>query len=191
MEENPEAEIIGRAATGDTYAFRLLVEKYQGYALRLAMRFVGNRFDAEDIVQEVFIRIWKKLSQYRKEVKFTTWLYTIVTNRCLDFLKSSKRRREHLTDTVEYHLQLADPDTLANVQEDKELISWITKMTDRLTVKQKAVFILRDLEGLSVREVCEILSMSAGNVKGNLYHARIRMAEWMRKYYEEQNVKNV
>ena len=191
MKENPEPEIIGRAATGDTYAFRLLLEEYQGYALRLAMRFVRNRFDAEDIVQEVFIRIWKNLSQYRKEVKFTTWLYTIVTNRCLDFLKSRKRRREHLTDIVEDRLQIVDPDTVAKVQEDKELILLITKMTDRLTVKQKAVFILRDLEGLSVREVCEILSMSAGNVKGNLYHARIRMVEWMRKYYEEQKLKEV
>ncbi len=191
MEENPEAEIIGRAATGDTHAFRLLVEEYQGYALRLAMRFVGNRFDAEDIVQEVFIRIWKNLWQYRKEVKFTTWLYTIVTNRCLDFLKSRKRRREHLTEKVGDHLQIVDPDTVVKVQEDKEMIALIIRMTNRLTVKQKAVFILRDLEGLSVREVCEILSMSAGNVKGNLYHARIRMTEWMRKQYEEQKVKDV
>jgi RNA polymerase sigma-70 factor (ECF subfamily) len=191
MEENPEAEIIGRAATGDTYAFRLLVEKYQGYALRLAMRFVENRFDAEDIVQEVFVRIWKNLWQYRKEVKFTTWLYTIVTNRCLDSLKSRKRRRDHLTDTVDAHHQLVDPDTAMKVQDDKELISLITSMADRLTIKQRSVFILRDLEGLSVREVCEILSMSAGNVKGNLYHARIRLAEWMRKYYEEQKVKDV
>jgi RNA polymerase sigma-70 factor (ECF subfamily) len=188
MEENPEADIIERAATGDAHAFRLLVEKYQGYAVRLAMRFVGSRFDAEDVVQEVFIRIWKNLHRYRKEVKFSTWLYRIVTNRCLDFLKSSKRRPIHLTDTLEKHQQVIDPGTTRSSYEGKEFVFLVTKMSERLTPKQKAVFILRDLEGLSVKEVCEILSMSTGNVKGNLYHARISMSELMKKCYSENKM---
>lgn len=196
MEANPvaEAEIVEKAARGDTHAFRLLVEKYQKFAFNLAIRFTGDRSDAEDILQEVFVSVWKNLPAYRTEVKFTTWLYKITTNRCLDFLKSRQKQQARVTDSWDHHAQVTDTRSADRVLEGSEFVSLVAKMSDTLTPKQRAVFILRDLEELPVQEVSDILSMSAGNVKSNLYYARIRMGELIKKYYgdyKKQDLWNV
>jgi len=185
MQSLPEPEIILLAQRGDTRAFRRLVERYQGFAYSLAFRFTCEAGSAEDIVQEAFIRVWKNLSRYRAEVKFSTWLYTIVTNRCLDYLRSRQgRSRRHTVD--EQHLRTTagtqDTDSELNRQ---ELLAAILQLADALSPKQRAVFILRDLEGLPVEEVGDILSMSAGNIKSNLHHARSFIRSKLMHYYRE------
>ena len=168
----------------------MLVSNCQRFAFSLALRLVGNRTDAEDILQEVFIRVWKHLPSYRKEVKFTTWLYTIVTNRCLDHLKSRHRKNARLYDGWEDHPGLTDHETTDQQLLHEEFRAVVSAMAEVLTPKQRAVFVLRDLEELPVEEVCIILSMSAGNVKSNLYHARVRMSELIKRYYAEYKIES-
>ena len=175
-------DIINKAGNGDTNAFREIVDEYQAFAYAVSYRFLGNAEDAEDVVQEVFIRLWKNLKNYKPEVKLTTWLYRIIANLCLDFLKSVYGRQRKNKVDVESILQCtvgSDESMLA-----KEFNELIQEAAAALTSKQKAVFILRDLEDLSVEEVCGILSMSAGNVKSNLYYARQQMSEKLKKYYQ-------
>ena len=177
-------EVIRQASEGNKEAFRYLVEAYQAFAFAVSYRFVGNDDDAEDIVQEAFIRLWKSLPRYRQEIKITTWLYRIIANLCLDFLKSrrGKQRKNQVDISVSHSVQ--DPDTPEKKLHRQELMEAVWRAAEALTPKQRAVFILRDLEELPVEEVCSILSMSPGNIKSNLYYARLKVSEKLKAFYQ-------
>ena len=182
MQSLSESVIIEKARNGDTHAFRILVEQYQSMLFSVACRFLGKD-EAEDIVQEAFIRLWKNFQRYRPEVKLTTWLYRIVTNLCLDHLKSKHRRNWFRRRDMNETNTVPDPSTPLKELENHELMQYVLRLAEGLTPRQRAVFILRDLEGLSSKEVCEILSMKAGNVKSNLYYARSKMNEGLKRFY--------
>jgi RNA polymerase sigma-70 factor (ECF subfamily) len=183
MTEQEVTAIIKRAADGDPAAFQLIVSQNQAFLYSVAYRFLGNPQDAEDAVQEAFIKLWKNLPKYRHEIKMTTWLFRIVVNLCLDVLKSVHHKQQKnyidLKDHISAQSQAADAELQAH-----ELHKIIQEAASKLTPKQKAVFILRDLEELPVEEVCDILSMSAGRVKSNLYYARQQMSEKLKMYYQ-------
>jgi RNA polymerase sigma-70 factor (ECF subfamily) len=184
MPEPITPELIQKALRGSQQAFRAIVEVNQGFVYALAFRFVNDEQDAEDITQEVFVRLWKNLHTYKQEVKLTTWLYKIVTNQCLDFLKSRHgRQRKNKVDIDRSHF-VQDHSTPEKEFQQQELSKIIHAAAEELTPKQKAVFILRDLEGLSQEEVSETLSMSTGNVKSNLFYARQKMTEKLRAWYQ-------
>ena len=173
---------------GDTQAFRTIIEDHQDFVFAVAFRFVNDTRDAEELAQETFLRLWKNMGRYRKDIKLTTWLYKIVTNVCLDHLKSKQYRHNAMERAFEkdYHAdtsQNADQPVIEN-----ELRGLLIKASETLTPKQKAVFILRDLEGLDVPEVAGVLQMSAGNIKSNLFHARKKIGGIIKKYYSQ--VKN-
>jgi RNA polymerase sigma-70 factor (ECF subfamily) len=191
MPDSLEFEIIEKAIAGDEYAFRLLVEKHQVFAYSLSYRFVSSQDDAADITQEAFIRLWKNISRYRPEVKLTTWLYKIITNLCLDYLKSKHRKHQKRMRPIDNHHSIMDPVGTDQPLLDQEFKRLVLEMTNELTPKQKAVFILRDIEELEMKEISEILSMSAGNVKSNLYYARIKMSELVKKCYQEKKMKQL
>jgi RNA polymerase sigma-70 factor, ECF subfamily len=179
-----ESEIIDKAAAGDVHSFRTLVEKHQVFVLRLAYRFVRNTQDAEDITQEAFIRLWKNLNKYRPGIKLSTWMYTIVTNLCLDYLKSSRFAGARKSAPIDDRMKIASPASTDMGMVQDEMRAIIIKLSEELTPKQKAAFVLRDLEELEVEEVCTILNDSAANIKSNLYHARQKMSEMIQKYYK-------
>lgn len=184
MPEPITPELIQKAVRGSQQAFRAIVEANQGFVYAVAFRFVNDSQDAEDITQEVFVRLWKNLHAYKQEVKLTTWLYKIVTNRCLDFLKSRHgRQRKNKVDVEKQH-ELTTHSTPEKEFQQQELTLIIYAAAEELTPKQKAVFILRDLEGLTQEEVSEALSMSTGNVKSNLFYARQKMTEKLKAYYQ-------
>jgi len=177
-------EIIIKAMAGDVAAFRKVVEQHQSFAYAVAFRFTGIEEEAEDIVQEAFVRLWKNLKTYRQEVKLTTWLYRIIANLCLDFLKSRRGKEKRNREELGKGYVIADHSTPEHEYQQNELMKAIHSAAEELTPKQKAVFILRDLEGLSVEEVTGILSMTAGNVKSNLFHARQKMADKLKSFYQ-------
>jgi RNA polymerase sigma-70 factor (ECF subfamily) len=184
MAEAISFSIIQKAIDGDTLAFRQIVEQHQSFAYAVSYRFTGNEEDAEDIVQEAFIRLWNNLHKYKPEVKLSTWLYKIITNLCLDYLKSArvKQKKNHVAMNSELNVNsISSADEMVNTY---ELHTVIQEAASSLTPAQKAVFILRDLEQLTVEEVGEILSMSAGNIKSNLYYARQHVADVLKRYYQ-------
>lgn len=184
MPESLSHDLIQQAVRGSQPAFRAIVETHQGFVYAVAFRFVNDQHDAEDITQEVFVRLWKNIHTYKPEVKLTTWLYKIVTNRCLDFLKSRHgRQRKNKVDVTAQHTLVHHSNPEKDFQQ-QELTLIIHEAAEQLTPKQKAVFILRDLEGLSPEEVSDSLSMSLVNVKSNLFHARQKIAERLKVYYQ-------
>jgi RNA polymerase sigma factor, sigma-70 family len=168
---------------GDSTAFRAVMEEYQSYAFAVAFRFLSDEEDAKDVVQDSFISVWKNFPRYNTAIKFTTWLYSIVTNRCYDKLRS--RRTRNTT---------ADPSLLASLVSDQnpereytnaELSRLIETLTEKLPSKQKMIFVLRDLQGLSIAEVCGVLQISEASVKTNLVYARRHLREILKPYLSE------
>ena len=179
-------ELILKANSSDTKAFEVIVRNYHRFGYAVAFKILCDEDDAKDIVQECFIRIWKHLNEYDKKIKFTTWMYKIVVNLCFDRLKSQKRRRNIFKDF--------DEDSVMNVSSgidlekeltNKELAAMIKNFAFGLSEKQKTVFILRDMEDLSIEEVSEIMNISSGSVKTNLFYARQsirkRIIKWENK----------
>lgn len=177
--------VIRKAMAGDANAFRIIVEDHQDFVFAVAHRFVNNTRDAEDLAQETFLRLWKSISRYKAEIKLTTWLYKIVTNICLDYLKSKQRKQDTRHLALESGEEIRAPQSADQAVIDEELKTLLIKAAETLTPKQKAVFILRDLEGLDVPEVAGILQMPAGNIKSNLFHARTKMSQIISHYYSQ------
>ena len=169
-----EEHHINKAKNGDSNSFAFLVKKYQQMAYNLAFRIVCDEDDAKDVVQESFIKIWKNMKRYDSKAKFSTWMYTIVTNTAIDYLRTTKKRAMINIDNLGE--KLSDTN-MENELENEELGQIIKMASDGLTTKQRLVFVLRDLQGLKSEEVGEILKLSSTSIKSNLYHARNNIRE--------------
>ena len=173
MNQEREQQLIRQSVGNDTAAFGRLVTEYQYYVFRLAFRLLCNTEEARDATQEVFIRAWTHLAQFKPQVKFTTWLYKITVNLCHDQMRQ-QRRQAGLIAAGQQEKAMEVPveeDTGQNL-ENQELITRITRLTGELTPKQKLVFTLWDLEGIDPEEIKLITGMSSAKIKSNLYLAR-------------------
>jgi len=179
MDQAVELNLIKRSAEGDHQAFRQLVEAHQNLAYSIAFRFTQDENESEDIVQDAFVRLWKNLPKYNAEFRFKTWLSRIVTNLCLDYLKSGRKKKI----MGEKNIKGNEPAISEDRLEHEELRLIVFRLAEQLTEKQKAVFVLRDLEQLTPEEVCQTLEMSPGNMKSNLYYARLKIKEGLQKFY--------
>jgi RNA polymerase sigma-70 factor (ECF subfamily) len=184
-----EQILIQKAQKQDPKAFRMLVESHQAFAYSLAFRFTNAEEEAEDLVQDAFVNVWKNLQRYNPEFRFKTWLGKIVTNLCLDYLKSTRRKFEAQRNDGN-ELDMIDPMPHDKKVEVAELNEIIMKLASQLTEKQQACFILRDLEMLSVEEVTAMIGLSSDNVKSNLYYARQKIRDGLLRVYGE-NIKHL
>ncbi len=176
-----EELIIDKSIKGDTLAFGQLVDKYSAYLFAIVFRLVNSEEEAEDIVQEVFIQVWQKLKEYDPhKAKFSTWLYTIATRLAIDALRKKKLHVELCDD----YLPLQMPDVHGQLS-NKETARLIYCATKKLSPLQKAVFVLREVEGLGVNEVMLITGLTAKQIKDNLYWARKLIKERLAKYIIE------
>jgi RNA polymerase sigma-70 factor (ECF subfamily) len=186
MNPQTDGELARLAREGDEDAFRALVERHRRFVVNLAYRFLASRADAEDAAQEVFLKLWRNLGTYREGVKMTTWLYTMVTNHCLDVLKSAGRRRNRDMVGTDEHLSLSDPASLEQAADLQERLRLVAMLAVSLPEKQQAVFVLRDLQGVEAAEAAEVLGMPVDVIKSNLYHARLKMRELILAYEKER-----
>lgn len=173
--------IISNAKNGDKKAMGLLVQQHQQYAFNLAFRLLCNEDDARDVVQDSFIKMWRNMKQFNPEIKFTTWMFKIVTNTAIDLLRSNRKMNlVSIDDFQEKFIQASvdNPETQLN---NKETGLLIRSFSESLSEKQKLVFVLKDLQGLSSSEVGEVLELSTNSIKSNLYHARKVIKEKMQK----------
>ena len=179
------SEILDRCLGGETGAFRFVVEEYRSYVYALAFRVLTDEEDAKDVVQDTFIRLWNNLRRYDPDVKFTTWLYSIVINLCYDKLRSRRARRTVDTTDASLLASFATEDNPGRMLDNAELATLIGTLTEELPPKQRMVFVLRDMQGLSIREVCDILHLSEGSVKTNLVYARKHLRGKLEPYISE------
>jgi RNA polymerase sigma-70 factor (ECF subfamily) len=175
--------LVADSVEGDTGAFRQIVERHQGYAFALAFRIVWDEDDARDVVQEAFIRVWRHLPGYDPAVRFTTWLYTIVTRLAYDSLKRQKRQGGRMADAGNAPVPWdpPDPGVLEEEISNRDLAAMVRTIAGELPLKQRMVFVLRDLEERTIEEIGEILAMSVGSVRTNLCYARREIRRRLQK----------
>lgn len=177
-------DLICRSLEGDHLAFGEMVKMYQKYAFALAFRLLLNEEDAEDVVQESFLRVWRHLPKYDVNQKFTTWLYAIVTNLCHDHLRRLKVRSQNTLHEVKEPEYARDSDCSQPEQDctNQMLKKRLSLLVADLSSTQRVVFILRDLQELTVKDVARILGISEGAVKSNLYYARKSLRERLKDF---------
>lgn len=161
-----DREAVAACLRGEREAFDRLVEKYQRDVYRLCYRYVNNHQDANDMAQEVFLKAYRALDRFRGESAFSTWLYRIAVNTCLNFRASRKPDGAELPDA----LPDKAPGALERLERD-ERSNRVREAVTRLPDRQRATLILKIYHDLTHEEVAGILGSSVGTVKANLFHA--------------------
>jgi RNA polymerase sigma-70 factor, ECF subfamily len=184
-EENrlADEDLVRAYLEGDTAAFEELVRRYESTIMNMAYRLLGNRTDAADVTQEVFVLLLRKLGSFRGEAKFSTWLYRVSLNACHDH---ARRLRRHISlsespgeDMPEMEERLADDgiESPERSTERSEVQKKVREAVARLPYKFREVIFLHDLSGYNYKEVAQILDINLGTVKSRLNRARSRLAE--------------
>lgn len=187
--DQEEQALIKEAQRGNVWAFESLIKKYDKRVTQLAYSLVNNSSDAEDIYQEVFIRVYKNLYRFRFKSEFWTWLCRIVVNYCINFRKKKSRTKFYSVDVEKedsnenWKVSLKDEN---NDPEDivlnKELSNQIEMALDRLSSQQKTVFILRHYQGHKLKEIAKILNCTEGTIKNHLFRATQKMQILLKDY---------
>ncbi|MGF7056529.1 RNA polymerase sigma factor [Brassicibacter mesophilus] len=191
-----ERRLIKKCTKGDIEAFEELIAKYEKTAYNIALKMLRNQDDAMDISQEAFIKVFKSIKTFNFESSFSTWLYRIVTNTCLDFLRKKNNNVYSIDspiNTEDGEIQRDIPDTVNTPEEmlEKQLTKeLVQKSINKLDNNHKAVIILRDIEGFSYEEISRILDCSLGTVKSRISRARNNLKDIILKD-TEQNTESV
>jgi RNA polymerase sigma-70 factor (ECF subfamily) len=178
-----ENEIIEQCRKGNLQDFRKLVEKASPFAFSVAFRMMGDEEQANEIVQETMITIWKTIGKIKSAESFKPWMYRIVVNKCYDEMRRKKRNPEFIADAAAWErISERVSENPGTEMENREMANIITLLTEKLSPRQKAVFVLADLEEMSNDEISEATGMSKLNVKANLHYARKSIGEMIRKH---------
>lgn len=177
---NSDAELVKSFLEGDETAFNKLVAKYQGKIYLHARRMTGNHFDADEILQEVLIVMYNKLNTFEFKSSLYTWIYRIVSTRCINLIRKNKVRKFFsLEDSLKRRTDGYDP--IVNL-ELKGKLNFIEKCLQKIPEKQREVFILRNYDELDYDEISKITGTSVGALKANYFHALKKIKEMSKDY---------
>ncbi len=182
-----EDNLVRKAQEGDTWAFAELVQAHQQFAYHIALRALNNTQDAEDIVQDAFVKAWKSLKSFRNDSRFRTWLYRIVMNLCYSQLPKLRKDINSLDQDL-FHFELMDTslemDPVIRL-EGKETLIFIQQQIKYLPDQYRIMLLLRYQQGCSYAEISEILDVPLGTVKTGIFRARERLKDAVYQYQEE------
>ena len=179
--------LVERVQSGDKRAFDVLVSKYQRRLMRLVSRLVHDPAEAEDVVQETFIKAYRALRHFRGDSAFYTWLYRIGINTAKNFLVTQGRRTPTSTDTDTEQAEafddgdnLRDINTPESMLASKQIAETVNAAMDLLPLELRTAIVLREIEGLSYEEISDIMACPIGTVRSRIFRAREVIAEKLR-----------
>lgn len=174
--------LIERLRAGDARAFEELVRTYQHRVFGVALRMLGNRAEAEEAAQEVFLRVHRAIGDFRGEAKLSTWLYAITSRLCLTRLGAGERRLARHGEETLVRLRNGHADPAAEV-ERSELEAALHRAIAELPEERRVVVVLRDLEGLAYEEIAEALNLPVGTVRSRLHRARMDLKDKLERFF--------
>ena len=182
-----------KAVAGDQGAFRVLVERHSHAIFRLAFRMTGNEEDAEDLVQETFLRAYKQIARFDCRSSFGTWLYRICVNCSLDLIRVRKQRRERQPaeegeDGLQYWLEQvpANQPSPERLSQSQEIASLLRPAMQQLSETERHAFILRHYEGCGIEQIAKVLGVESSAAKHSIFRAVQKLRKALQPVYEVQ-----
>lgn len=195
MDSRRDRKLVRALRSRDEDAFCDLVQQHQHKVFNIVFRILGDRHEAEDVAQEVFITVFKHIDQFRGDSKFSTWLYRIATNHARNRIKYLSRRvrkkHQELDDTPEGELMenplsssVERPDKQAQANQLEKIIQI---GLSELQAEHREIIVLRDIENLTYQEISEITGLAQGTVKSRLFRARVTLKVFVKNLYDFEN----
>jgi RNA polymerase sigma-70 factor (ECF subfamily) len=185
----PSEELMARIAKGDDDAFEILVNRHQASVLNLVYRFIGDRTQAKDLAQEVFIRVWQSAKSYEPKAKFTTWIYRITANLCFNELKSARRKKwfsfNRSDEDGEHTFEETLTDSTPSAEDlllSKERSRQISDTLQRLPENQRMALVLKRYDDLSYQEIAKVIGCSVSAIESLLVRAKRSLQEKLKNY---------
>ena len=186
MAENTDKELVKRVQKGDLAAFDMLFSRYQTKIVNLISRYVRDREEVQDVAQEAFIKAYRNLPGFRRDSSFYTWIYRITVNLAIDFRRRAYRGRETALDETRitpddaHHTGPRPLATPSQNYDRKELGTRIRRAIDSLPDDQRTAIVLREIQGLSYKEIAETMGCAEGTVMSRLYYGRKKLQSILR-----------
>ncbi len=172
-----DAELIERCLRKDNAAWDQIVARFRRKVFHIAYKFTGKHDEAEDLTQEIFLRVFKSLDKFNRDADFSTWLSSVARNHCIDHYRAGKREREVVVeDLLAFDLAPASTGNPYSTLEDRDRRSFLRRGLDLLPDKLREAVVLRDLQGLSYQEMAEQLGLPEGTVKSRINRGREELA---------------
>ena len=182
--QDPDKELIQKIQEGDRLAFNQLVVKYRNRVMGIASRMLGDRVEAEDLAQDVFVKVYHALPGFQGAALFSTWLYRVTANSCLNHRRRRIPENQISKEAGDPEPTLSDPSSNPHhMLEQKELKILLEKAIQSLPEEQRVVLILRDIEGLSYEEIADSLRLELGTVRSRLHRARLQVQARIREKF--------
>jgi len=182
-----DSEIISQVLKGDHNAYALLVERYKSYVFTLTFRFTKNREDAEEVSQDIFVKAYRSLADFKGTAKFSTWLYTIVNTTCITFLRKRRLDVKSLDDERTFEVaDSQDSGFRANLVEQKSRLIMVNRAIAMLNPDDAEIITLFYKNEQSLEEISQILGVEVNTAKVRLHRARTRLKDKMEKHFTEE-----
>jgi RNA polymerase sigma-70 factor (ECF subfamily) len=183
-----DAELIERCLRKDNAGWEIIVARYKRKVFHISYKFTGRHDDAEDLTQEIFLKVFKSLEKFNRDADFSTWLSSVARNFCIDHYRASKREKEVLVeDLVAFDLAPASALSSPHRQlEDRDRRSFLRRGLDALPEKLREAVILRDLQGLSYQEMADRLHLPEGTVKSRINRGREELSRLLLRAQQSQ-----
>ena len=177
-----DGQLISLVAQGDEKVFEQLVHKYEQAVFSTIYRYIGNRDDVEDLAQEIFLKVWRNAKKFKGKSKFSTWLYRIVVNHCINYRRKHKYKHTSLDELTEKGIT---PESLKVMPdwEQRRRVELVRKAVNELPERQRMALVLSQFEGRSYREVAEIMKVSLSSVESLIFRGRSSLREKLAKVY--------
>lgn len=179
MDINEEKDLILHIKQGDIQAFEILITKYENQIYTLCKRMLLDEGMAEDAVQEICVKIWKEISRFEEKAKFSTWVYRISVNQCIDIIRKNKRKnetslvKENRIENEQWQMEIEDQEgNIEEKMESYELKKILEEALLQLKPQYRVICVLRDINDYSYEEIANILGISIGTVKSRISRAR-------------------
>lgn len=177
---------IKKTLEGDSSSFGVIVNKYQNMVFALALKMLKHREESEEVSQDTFIKVYKSLSKFNGESKFSTWIYRIAYNTCLDRIKKNTKYNNNVEINEITSSQIIQSENIFDSIESKERSVIVKECMDKLSEDERVIIHLFYFEELSLKEIVEIVSMTEGNVKVKLFRARKKLFSIFKETVESE-----
>jgi len=188
MQMISDLDLVSRVQSGDDTAFNELMRRHFRSVVNFVYRFTNNKESSEDLAQDVFLRVYRSIGNFKPEAKFTTWLYRITTNVCITALKSSAKRRELSLDEMQEASQEVSYENAQSTAEytfRKEIGIAIHVALERLPEREKVAVVLCKYQQMPYDEAAEVIGCSVGAVKAYVYRGRMKLMDILKPYLSE------